>query len=202
MFEINKKADLSIPFHSIGDDDWEIQTRNIIQSISDNWDTEIAVPCSALDIQQLELRLKVTLPESLKLFYQIFGIADIGEQLQNFEDIGLLYDIWAKAPEYAPDFSEADLEVLPSLITFSDYLGNGNMFCFHVNTHEIYYFDHDSKPYLSKMFDRVDDYLKGCLIFAQADLFGLNIEQEQVEQWAEDVAVHLFGQATVKKWRY
>lgn len=202
MFEINKKSDIAIPFHSIGDDDWEIQTRNIIQAIVDNWDDEIAVPCSALDIQQLELRLKVKLPASLKLFYQIFGIADIGEQLQSCEDIDFLHNIWAKTPEYAPDFAEADLDVLPFLITFSDYLGNGNMFCFHVNTHEIYYFDHDSKPYLSKMFDRVDDYLKGCLIFAQADLFGLNIDQEQVEQWVEEVAVRLFGQATVNKWRY
>lgn len=60
---------------------------------------------------------------------------------------------------------------MPFLVTFSDYLGNGNMFCFHSETKEIYYFDHDTKPYLTRMFSCIDEYLKGRLITCQYQLF-------------------------------
>lgn len=87
------------------------------------------------------------------------------------------------------------------MVSFSDYLGNGNMFCFHSETKGIFYYDHESKPYLIKMFDTVDDYLKGCLIFAQNDLFG-EAEQKDVEEWTEEIVSGIIGKETVKKWRY
>ncbi len=81
-------------------------------------------------------------------------------------EIGWIKNIWSEQPQYGPDFTEEDKIHLPFLVSFSDYLGNGNMFCFHSETKEIYYYDHDNRPYLTKMFDKIDDYLKGCLIFA------------------------------------
>lgn len=98
-------------------------------------------------------------------------------------------------------FTEEDKIYFPFLISFSDYLGNGNMFCFHSETKEIYYFDHDNMPYLTKMFNTVDEYLKGCLIFAQADLFG-EAEQEDVEEWTEEIVSEIISKETIEKWRY
>lgn len=201
MLEINKKEDIIIPFDKIGEDNWESKTQLIIQSIAENWDNELKKPISTQEIQELESRLGTTLPNSLKIFYQKFGLADIGEQLQDLKEIGWIKNFWADHPEYGPDFTEEDKIYLPFLISFSDYLGNGNMFCFHSETKEIYYFDHDNTPYITKMFNTVDDYLKGCLIFAQSDLFG-DVEQEYVEEWAEEIVSEIIGEETVEKWRY
>ncbi|WP_113652166.1 SMI1/KNR4 family protein [Pedobacter namyangjuensis] len=201
MLEINSKEDIIIPFDKIGEDNWESKTQLIIQSIAENWNDELKEPISIEEIQELENLLGTTLPNSLKIFYQKFGLADIGEQLQDLKEIGWIKNIWAEQPQYGPDFTEEDKIHLPFLVSFSDYLGNGNMFCFHSETKEIYYFDHDNKPYITKMFNTVDEYLKGCLIFAQSDLFG-DAEQEDVEEWTEEIVSEIIGEETVEKWRY
>ena len=125
---------------------------------------------------------------------------DIGEELIPIDDIDYIQKFWS-IPEYAPDFSEEEKEIIPNLIWFGDYLGNGNMFCFHKETKEIYYFDHDTKPYIAKLFNDFSDYLKGCLISAQSDLFG-KVEQDKVEQWTEEIVIDIFGEEIVKKWKY
>lgn len=201
MITINHKADIIIPFDRIGEAGWTEQTGRIITALDDNWSREAAEPLSVKEIMAIESRLGVALPDSLKLFYQTFGIAGIGEELQEPGDIGYLKDIWRHDPEYGPRFTDEDQKVLPHLITFSEYLGNGNLFCFHAQTQAIYYFDHESQPYLHRLFDRADDYLKGCLIFAQSDLFG-NVEQEEVDSWAEEIVSGLFGSEVVKIWKY
>lgn len=198
MIEINKKEDILIPFNKIGDSDWKINTKKIIESIADNFGDDLKNPISDEEVQDLETKLGTALPENLKLFYQTFGIADIGEQLQDFKEVDWIKDIWADGPQYGPDFTDHDQKILPFLISFSDYLGNGNMFCFHCDTKEIYYYDHDEMPYLTKMFDTVDDYLKGCLIFAQNDFS----ESREIDSWTEEIVIDLFGKETVKKWRY
>ena len=201
MLEINKKEDIIIPFSQIGDAKWKENTTLILTSIADNWGDDLKDPISVDEIQKLESRLGTTLPHGLKTFYENFGLADIGEQLQDFNEIGWIRDIWAENPQYGPDFTETDQQYLPFLVTFSDYLGNGNMFCFHSETKEIFYYDHESQPYFTKMFDNVDEYLKGCLIFAQSDLFG-DAEQSDVEKWTEEIVAEIIGAETVKKWRY
>lgn len=198
MIEINKKEDILIPFNKIGDSDWKINTKKIIESIADNFGDDLKNPISDEEVQDLETKLGTALPENLKLFYQTFGIADIGEQLQDFKEVDWIKDIWADEPQYGPDFTDHDQKILPFLISFSDYLGNGNMFCFHCDTKEIYYYDHDEMPYLTKMFYTVDDYLKGCLIFAQNDFS----ESREIDSWTEEIVVDLFDERTVKKWRY
>lgn len=157
-------------------------------------------PISTSEINALESRLGTTLPDGLKLFYSTFGIADIGEELQSFEDIIWIKHLWENNP-YGPEFSQEDKISLPYLISFSDYLGNGNMLCFHSETKEIYYYDHDTRPFITKMFENVDDYIKGCLIFAQTDLFG-DVKQEKVDKWTEEIVSDLIGNSTVRKWRY
>jgi len=201
MIEINKKEDVVIPFDKIGEAGWSVKTKVIIESIAENFGDELKSPVADTEIVELETRLGTSLPDSLKLFYKTFGIADIGEQLQSFSEIGWINDIWKNSPEYGPDFTDSDKEYLPFLISFSDYLGNGNMFCFHSETKEIFYYDHDTQPYLTKIFDRVDDYLKGCLIFVQTDFYG-DVDSEDVEKWAEEVVSGLFGNEIVRKWRY
>jgi SMI1 / KNR4 family (SUKH-1) len=199
MIEINKKSDIVIPFSTIGAEGWEINTRLIIESIAENWEDDLKPPIAEAELIALEKRLGTSLPENLKLFYKTFGIADIGEQLQDLKDIGFIKEIWAEHPQYGPDFTEEDKISLPFLVSFSDYLGNGNMFCFHSETKEIYYYDHDGEPYISKMFDTIDDYFKGCLIFAQAEL---DSTDEQTKEWAIEIVADLVGKKIVEKWGY
>lgn len=202
MLEINNKEDISIPFDKIGDDDWKIKTSQIIEALATNWNDELKDPISTAEISALETRLGTTLPAGLNLFYQTFGLANIGEELQDFDTIGWLKDTGAADPEYGLDFTPEENEVLAYLVTFSDCLGNGNMFCFHSETKEIYFFDHDEAPNIIKMFSTVDEYIKGCLIFAQADLFGENTTQEDVDKWNEEIIEELIGKDKLRKWRY
>lgn len=198
---INTKEDIIIPFKHIGDVLWKENTCRIINALNYNWNKEKAIPLTIQEIDELEERLNTKLPNTLKLFYLTFGIADIGEQLVSINDITYLKEIWEPHPQYGPQFTKDDLTVLPFLITFSDYIGNGNMFCFHKETQDIYYFDHDTQPYITKFFSDFEDYLRGCLILAQVDLFG-EAEQKQVDQWTESIVIDLVGKDVVQKWRY
>ncbi|TPN86298.1 SMI1/KNR4 family protein [Aquimarina algicola] len=202
MIDIKSKSDIIIPFGKIGDENWLDKTKYIITEFADNWGNELSKSISVEQLSELEKRLGTTLPDSLKLFYQKFGIANIGEQLQNFTEIGWIKDIWKDQPEYGPDFSDEDKKYLPFLVSFSDYLGNGNMFCFHCETKEIYYFDHDTQPFLTKLFDDASDYIKGCLISCQIDLFNQEIGQEKVEEWCEEILDEMFGEDIIEKWKY
>ena len=204
MMTISKKEDILIPFSSMSDPDWYIYTQIILDALAVKWNSHIPPPISKEKISSLENKLGTHLPDKLKLFYETFGLADIGEELQDFETIEWLKDIWPQDDvfNYGPEFSEEDKKLLPYLVTFSDYLGNGNMFCFHSETHEIYYLNHEDHPLLHKMFASVDEYIKGCLIFAQADLFDTTIEQKKVEKWTEEIVKDLYDNEVVNRWIY
>lgn len=197
MFEITKKEDIIIPFEKVGDENWEKNTRFILTADGE----ELPKAISDEEIQEVEQRLGAKLPDSLKLFYKTFGIADIGEELIDLDSISYLSEYWEEDNEYGPDFSEEDKEVLPYLVWFGDYLGNGNMFCFHTKTHEIYYFDHDTYPYLTKLFDDFSDYLKGCLIFTQLS-YTPDEKWEEFEPIFEEIVSDFFGEEIIEKWRY
>lgn len=200
MLEINQKTDIIVPFENIGDEHWKANTQKILEALADNWGNEfIPNPICNDEIKALENRLNCTLPESLKRFYRTFGIVDIGEELIAIDNIDYAQKFWQH--EYAPNFSDAEWQIIPNLVWFGDYLGNGNLFCFHKESKEIYYFDHDNPPYISKLFDDFGDYLKGCLILAQADLWG-EVGQEEVENWTEEIVIEQFGKEVIKKWRY
>lgn len=198
MIDIQSKSDIIIPFEKIGDRGWKEKTALILQEYANVWGNKLEIPVSVDAITALEKRLGTRLPVHLKLFYQQFGVADIGEELQSFDTIGWLRDIWKAQPQYAPNFTEKEKKYLPFLVSFSDYLGNGNLFCFHSETKEIYYFDHDTEPFLTKIFTDASDYIKGCLISCQMEL-SVN---KNAERWCEEVLIELFDRQTVRKWRY
>jgi len=202
MIEIKLKSDIIVPFKEIGDENWQVNTDLIIRSLAEIWGDELKESISSEEISELEKRLGATLPDNLKVFYSKFGIAGIGETLQDFDEIGWIKDIWKEAPQYGPDFTEDDKQHLPFLISFSDYLGNGNLFCFHSESKEIYYYDHDGEPYLTKLFDDVSDYIKGCLISCQIDLFSDETDQAKVREWCEEILIELFGKLIIRKWLY
>lgn len=205
MHSIKQPEDIIVPFQSIGETDWEIQTHFIIMEYAKamSWEPLIITPLTDSSIVATEQRLNASLPDGLKLFYRTFGIADIGEQLQPLDKMIWLQETWEHHQQHAPDFSEEDRIHLPHLITFSDYLGNGNQFCFHAKTHEVFYYDHDTTPYLTPLFQRIDDYIKACLIFCQGEFFDIEYHRpEIIERWCEDKVIELYGLDTVRKWQY
>ena len=201
MIEIHQKSDIIVPFTEIGTSNWGEKTQLIIASIADIWEDEMVDNVQQSTIDIVEERLKTSLPDFLKIFYLQFGLADIQDQLQMLEEIGYLQNIWKDSPQYGPDFSEEDKQHLPHLVTFSES-GGGNIVCFHNQTHEIFLFDHDSKPHLIKLFNHASDYLKACLISCQADLFGETVDQEKVEEWCEEILIEHFGEETIHHWKY
>ena len=82
MIEINRKEDIIIPFEKIGEIGWEEKTKSIIESLAENWSKDLEKPISITEINKLENRIGTTLPDGLKIFYNTFGISDIGEELQ------------------------------------------------------------------------------------------------------------------------
>lgn len=198
---INKKEEIIIPFDKIGDENWEKNTKSILYTWSRIWSEPMASPKKESDIHFVEKKLNISLPESMKAFYLAFGIADIGEILLPFNNFMFLKDLWEDV-EAKPEFTENEEELLTELVLFGDYLGNGNMWSFHKETQEIYYFDHDTKPYVSCLFETFDEYLKACLIFAQVEFFGDNVRPADLEEWIEEKVVEMYGEDIVKKWRY
>ncbi len=204
MIKISKKADIIIPFEKIGNDKWHIKTKDILQEFADNWDEELKEPKSNEEIIALENYLGVELPKSLRAFYSVFGVANIGDVLLDFDEIDYISNIcgWFENPQYAPDFTENEKSLIPNLIAFSDGSGSGNMLCFHKETKEIYYYDHDTKPYFSKFFEDASDYIKCCLIFCQSEFFDEKIGIDTVEDWCDEVLNKLFGENIIDKWLY
>lgn len=200
MFTIEQKSDILIPFEKIGDENWKENTFKILKERRSIWNEEKKSAKTEKEIRKLEQKLKTKLPKGLQLFYLNFGIADIGEQLQDFKDVNRLHTLWNETliVEY---FSKKEIELLPYLISFSDYLGNGNMFCFHAKTKEVYYYDHDTKPYLTKMFTTVDDYIKACLMFYQFEFCNAE-NQDKAMNLCESFLIKMYGLKTIKKWMY
>lgn len=202
MINITSKEEIIIPFDVVGDDKWMENTKLIIEEFADNWSRELKTPVSQTEIVALENRIGTTLPKSLSLFYQVFGAADIGEELLNCSQIDKLNNFWQGINEYSTYFTNAENKLLPYLIAFSDSLGSGDIFCFHSETKAVYFFDHSEAPFISKLFDDVSSYIKGCLILAQTDLFAIETGQEAVEQWCEEILEALYGTPVIRKWLY
>ncbi len=98
----------------------------------------------------------------------------------------------ATSSEDAPDAEQLST-LVDQLVAFGDYLGNGNLWCFHRETGEVWYFDHDSSPMLTQIFSDAGQYLDvlmfKCLLAAHD------------EEDNEDLREHL-GDEIVEKWMY
>lgn len=202
MINITSKKEIIIPFDEIGDDKWKENTKLIIKGLADNWNQELPIPISHKEILELENRIGTSLPKSLSIFHQAFGPANIGEELLSCSQIDKLKNLWPGINEKSEYFTDAECKLLPNLIAFSDVLGSGDMFCFHSETKDIYFFDHSDAPYFSKFFNDASDYIRGCLIQAQTDLFDIDTGQDAVEEWCEEILKELYGTSLVLKWLY
>lgn len=206
MINIRKKSDIVIPSSQVGDEKWLKDTRFVASSI---------LACWGLDINEIEFGLKsdeeldaleksidTTLPPSLRIFYQTFGVADVGDKLHEFDFVGRLSDTWNlnSKPYSGPDFSEEELMIFPHLVTFTEHPGTNNMFCFHDATHEVYFLDQNEKPHLTKLFDSIDTFFMACSVACQIDLFDLEVGQDKVEGWIREVMTERFGEKVLKKW--
>ncbi|HEX8425731.1 SMI1/KNR4 family protein [Hymenobacter sp.] len=192
--EVNTIKDVIIPQKAIGADiGWEQEIAPIIEGYAYHIDEEPAAPASPKEISACEKRLNTTLPEDLKLFYLRFGPAKLGEILCPLEEfVG-----WSA--ESMESYTAEEQEVLKNMVVFGEYLGNGNVWCFHKQTKAIYYFDHDTRPTINGMFSSFYEYLRALLIFTQGEM-GSHIEG--LEDDCEAIVASLVGQERVRKWRY
>lgn len=194
--EINKIEDVIIPRRVIGvDAGWEEEIAPIMEAYAYNGYEEPAAPASAAEVSACEQRLGTTLPADLKLFYQRFGAARLTEILCPLPEFAAAGD----DADWLANYPAEEQEALRELVVFGEYLGNGNLWCFHKQTKEIYYFDHDTQPNVSRMFATFYEYLQCLLILTQGEL-GSHVEG--VEKQCEEMVVALIGRERVQKWLY
>lgn len=94
------------------------------------------------------------------------------------------------------DFTRA---LAGQLIAFGDYLGNGNLWCFHRQTGQVWYCDHDTGECLTPIFDNVRDYLDAVMILSLAEAHDSDDENHET---VEKMLRQRLGDAVVEKWMY
>ncbi len=93
------------------------------------------------------------------------------------------------------DASAAEHALATDLLVFGNYLGNGNLWCFHRVTGAVYYFDHDDGAMLTRMFDSVAAYLDALMLLCLGEVY-------DDDDSAEALLKARFGAAAIRKWRY
>ncbi|WP_431823502.1 SMI1/KNR4 family protein [Burkholderia sp. F1] len=155
-------------------------------------------PATQGAVSQAEVRIGCTLPGALRRYHLEIGALQLAEHLCALENdapipIQPLFDAFPGLVERG--LSEQEDVLAKQMVVFSDYLGNGNMFCFHGSTGEVFYFDHDTDPALTFFASDINSYLEALMIKMLADVH----EQEEA---GEDLLVERFGRALVSKWMY
>lgn len=150
------------------------------------------------EIIALETRLGCLLPISLKEYHLNYGITELSEILfsvrgESLNAIEPLLDAYPGIRDMS--LSSETLALIEKLVAFGDYLGNGNLLCFHRETGHVYYFDHDSYPTISHFFDDFEDYLDGLMILMLGEL-------HDDEEKAERLLIERFGTTLVEIWHY
>lgn len=195
---IKKIEDVIVPRRIIGiDTGWEDEILPILEIYADYLGKEISKVTPADRIKKCEQFLGTTLPNDLKLFYLRFGAAHLTERL--FEVHEFQYLTKNLGQDLLDHYNEEEQTVLSKLIVFGDYLGNGNVWCFHKETKEIFYYKHDSMPNINQMFGTFYEYLQPLLLFTQGEI-GQDIEG--LEEDIEKLVVDLIGKDRVKVWQY
>lgn len=158
-------------------------------------------PAPAKDLAALEERLGCSLPPLLRSYHQQIGTLDLAEVLCSVQPakyacIEPLHNAYPGISDILEDAPDADRQwaLVNALIAFGDYLGNGNMWCFHRDTGEVWYFDHDSSPMLTQMFSDVGQYLDVLMFMCLLHVYG--------EEDNEDLLREHLGDDLVEKWMY
>jgi len=195
---IEKIEDVIVPHKIIGvDTGWEEEILPILEAYVDYLGDEMSEATSTDRIKKCEQTLDTTLPNDLKLFYLRFGAARLTEGLFNVEEFQYITANWGQ--DFLDHYNKEEQTVLSKLIVFGDYLGNGNVWCFHKDTKKIFYYNHDSMPNINQMFGTFYEYLQSLLIFTQGEI-GQDIENFDKE--CEKLVVDLIGKDRVKVWQY
>ena len=175
--------------------------RAVIQAYAALWEghpsTPTISPVSQDVLNGLETELGCALPPALRAYYTELGALSLAEKLCSVEDSDIcIQPLVVAFPAIEDmDLCATDQTLIPELIVFGDYLGNGNMFCFHRQNGEIYYFDHDSEPYLTRFFPSAEDYLDALMIRSLSEVY-------DDEEAGMELLEERFGNAIVKKWLF
>jgi hypothetical protein len=195
---IEKIEDVIIPKKIIGiDTGWEDEILPILEAYADYLGDEMSEGNTAEDLKNCEKTLGTTLPNDLKLFYLRFGAALLSETLFEVDEFQYISADWPQS--MLDHYTKEEQNILSKLIVFGDFLGNGNVWCFHKDTKAIFYYCHDSQPNINQMFHTFYEYLQALLIFTQGEI---GQEIEDFDKACEKLVVDLIGKERVQVWQY
>lgn len=176
--------------------------RTCVLAWLDQWEKPSPLtPVKPEDVVALEQRLDCPLPPLLRTYHEQIGTLDLAETLcsvtpAKYASIEPLHNAYPGISDILEDAPDADAlwALVRQLVVFGDYLGNGNMWCFHRKTGEVWYFDHDSSPMLTQIFSDAGQYLDVLMFMCLLAVHG--------EEDNEDVLRERLGDAVVEKWMY
>lgn len=160
-------------------------------------------PASRAALDDCEQRIGCSLPPMLRAYHERIGVEYLAEIINPPERIEPLLDAFPGLEDILEDLSAeqaaATRALAEQLIAFGDYLGNGNLWCFHRQTGQVWYCDHDTGECLTQIFDDVRDYLDAVMILSLAEAHDLEGEDHEA---AESILRQRLGDAVVEKWMY
>ncbi|MBZ5790871.1 SMI1/KNR4 family protein [Burkholderia contaminans] len=176
--------------------------RAVIEAYADLWAGHVTMPkltpATQDAVSQAEGRIGCALPVDLRRYHLEIGTLALSEQLCALEKEAptpILPLFMAFPGLVERGLSKQEDVLAKQMVVFSDYLGNGNMFCFHKSTGAVYYFDHDTDPVLTLFASNINSYLEALMIKMLADV-------HEKEEAGEDLLVERFGRALIHKWMY
>ncbi|WP_210712363.1 SMI1/KNR4 family protein [Pseudomonas sp. MWU349] len=152
-------------------------------------------PVSEDALQALEQRLGCPLPRSLRDYHRQLGVLSLAEVLCSVGPGHTPIQPLLEAYPGIVEISDVDLALAGKLVAFGDYLGNGNLFCFHRESGAVYYFDHDTGAALTCFFDSPEEYLDALMLLCLAEVYD---DDDAVEA----LISQRYGEDLVRKWRY
>ncbi|MBD7974455.1 SMI1/KNR4 family protein [Escherichia whittamii] len=176
--------------------------RTCVLAWSEEWNRRSPIsPVPASEIEALEQRLGCTIPPLLRSYHEHIGTLNLAETLCSVQPapyaaIEPLTDAYPGITDLLEELPDSNglRNLVDQLIAFGDYLGNGNLWCFHRVTGEVWYFDHDCPPMLTQMFSDVGQYLDLVMFKCLLTVHG---EEDNEEMLREKL-----GDALVEKWMY
>lgn len=159
-------------------------------------------PASRAALDDCEQHIGCPLSPMLRAYHERIGVEYLAEIINPPERIEPLLDAFPGLEDILEDMSAeqaaATRALAEQLIAFGDYLGNGNLWCFHRQTGQVWYCDHDTGECLSQIFDDVRDYLDAVMILSLAEAH----DPEDGHEAAESILRQRLGDAVVEKWMY
>ncbi|MFJ2452040.1 SMI1/KNR4 family protein [Pseudomonas protegens] len=152
-------------------------------------------PVSEDALQALEQRLGCPLPRSLRDYHRQLGVLSLAEVLCSVGPGHTPIQPLLEAYPGIVEIGDVDLVLAVKLVAFGDYLGNGNLFCFHRESGAVYYFDHDTGAALTRFFDSPEEYLDTLMLLCLAEV-------HDDDDAAEALISQRYGEDLVRKWRY